>query len=314
MKPGLLQIGGVTERMRARLEAEFTVYPLDGDWQAAASDIVAILTNGHDGVAPDVMAALPALKVISCYGVGYDAIDAVEAARRGILVSHTPGVLNDEVANTAILLWMAVARRLVPLDAYVRAGRWVSEGNAALTRTTQGKTVGIVGLGRIGQAIADRLDVFGARVLYHARSEKDVPYAYFADLTAMAAEADCLIVITPGGVQTRHLVNAEVLDALGPEGILVNVARGSVVDEAALVTALQDGRLGGAGLDVFDAEPQVPEALFAMENVVLQPHVGSATVETRQAMGDLSCDNLSRYLADGSVLTPVPECAPLNGQ
>ena len=308
MKPGLLLIGGVTDRMRTRLEAEFAIH---SNASEASKDILAIATNGHDGVPPDVMAALPALKVISCYGVGYDAIDAEAAAKRGILVSHTPNVLNDEVANTAILLWMSVARKLVAMDSYVRAGRWVRDGNPPLTRTIQNRKVGILGLGRIGQAIADRLAVFGAEVCYHSRSQKDVPYRYFGDLTEMAQSVDCLIVITPGGAGTRHLVDKDVLDALGPDGILVNVARGSVVDEPALVAALQDGRLGGAGLDVFDAEPVVPEALFEMDNVVLQPHVGSATEETRKAMGDLTCDNLSSYLADGRVLTPVPECAGL---
>jgi lactate dehydrogenase-like 2-hydroxyacid dehydrogenase len=308
VKPGLLLIGGVTERMRARIEAQFTLHTApDG----VENEIVAVLTNGHDGLRPEVMDRLPALKVISCFGVGYDAIDAVAAAKRGILVSHTPNVLNDEVANTAIMLWMAVSRKLVHLDQYVRAGRWATEGNPPLTRTIQGKTVGILGLGRIGQAIADRLAVFDAVVLYHSRSAKDVAFEYVDDLREMAKRADCLIVITPGGPGTRHLVDADVIEALGPQGILINVARGSVVDETALTQALEDGRLGGAGLDVFDAEPQVPEALRNLENVVLQPHIGSATIETRQAMGDLTCDNLSRFLEDGTVLTPVPECAQL---
>lgn len=314
MKPGLLLVGGITDAMRARLERDFTLHAAPLDPVAQPDGIVAILTNGHHGVPTDLMAALPALRVISCFGVGYDAIDATEAARRGILVSHTPDVLNAEVANTAILLWMAVARKLVALDTYVRAGRWARDGHPPLTRSVQGKTVGIVGLGRIGQAIADRLAVFDAEILYHTRSPRDVAYEYVADLRAMATRSDCLIVITPGGPATRHLVDAPVLDALGPQGILVNVARGTVVDEAALVKALQDARLGGAGLDVFEAEPQVPEALFAMDNVVLQPHVGSATVETRAAMGKLTCDNLFQFLKDGRVLTPVPECAHLNGR
>jgi lactate dehydrogenase-like 2-hydroxyacid dehydrogenase len=317
MKPDLLMIGSVTDRMMDRLTAEFTVHALDAQAEEAGflaeqgDRITAVLTNGGAGLRPEIMAALPNLKIVSSYGVGYDAIDADAAAARGIVVTHTPNVLNDEVANTALILWFAVSRRIVRDDAYVRAGRWEKEGNAPLTRSVQGRTVGIVGLGRIGQAIADRLGVFDSTVVYHARSKKDVAYRYYADLTEMAADCDVLICITPGGAGTKHLVDREVIDALGPEGILVNVSRGSVVDETALVQALRDGRLGGAGLDVFEHEPKVPAELLSMENVVLLPHVGSATVETRQAMGDLTCDNLSQWLKDGTTLTPVPECREL---
>lgn len=316
-RPRLLQIGSVTERMAARLAAGFEVARLFDRPDRAAflaaegAGIVAVVTDGHWGVPPEVMAALPDLKVISSYGVGYDAIDAAAAAARGILVAHTPDVLNDEVADTAILLWLAVSRRLLAADRWVRSGDWERKGAFPLTRTVQGRTVGILGMGRIGQTIARRAQAFGARILYHARSPRDVPHEYVPDPVALARAADVLICITPGGAGTRHLVNAAVLDALGPEGILVNVARGSVVDEAALVAALEAGRLGGAGLDVFEAEPHVPEALRRMENVVLTPHVGSATVETRTAMGDLVCDNLDRFLFDGTVLTPVPECRHL---
>ncbi|MDU9005653.1 2-hydroxyacid dehydrogenase [Sedimentitalea todarodis] len=316
-KPDLLMIGSVTDRMMARLTAEFTVHPLFDQPDEArfladhGAAISAVLTNGHDGLRPDLMAALPNLKIVSSYGVGYDAIDATAAAERGIVVTHTPNVLNDEVANTALLLWFAVSRRLVPNDAYVRAGRWENEGNTPLTHSVQSRMVGIVGLGRIGQAIADRLAVFDSTVLYHARSPKNVSYRYYANLTEMAADSDVLICITPGGPETKHLINKPVIDALGPDGILVNVSRGSVVDETAMVEALKDGRLGGAGLDVFDQEPRVPADLLAMDNVVLQPHVGSATHETRQAMGDLTCDNLSQWLKDGTTVTPVPECQTL---
>jgi lactate dehydrogenase-like 2-hydroxyacid dehydrogenase len=316
-KPRLLQIGTVTDRMAARLAAGFAVTRLFDQPDRAAflaaegKGIAAVVTDGHWGVPPEVMAALPDLRVISSYGVGYDAIDAGAAAARGILVAHTPDVLNDEVADTAILLWLAVSRRLVPADRWVRSGDWAAKGAFPLTRSVQGRTVGILGMGRIGRTIAERARAFRARVIYHARSPKDVPFEYCPDLTAMARAADVLICITPGGAATRHLVSAEVIDALGPEGILINVARGSVVDESALVAALAAGRLGGAGLDVFEAEPAVPEALKAMDTVVLTPHVGSATVETRTAMGDLVCDNLDRFLADGTVLTPVPECRHL---
>ncbi|MEO9777672.1 MAG: 2-hydroxyacid dehydrogenase [Sedimentitalea sp.] len=316
-KPDLLMIGSVTDRMMARLTADFTVHALSDqpDQAQFLADhgvaITAVLTNGHDGVRPDLMAALPNLKIVSSYGVGYDAIDANAAAKRGIIVTHTPNVLNAEVANTALLLWFAVSRRLVPNDAYVRAGRWENEGSTPLTHSVQGRTVGIVGLGRIGQAIADRLGVFESTVVYHSRSDKNVSYRYYADLAEMAADSDVLICITPGGAATKHLISEQVIDALGPDGILVNVSRGSVVDETAMIKALKEGRLGGAGLDVFEQEPKVPAELFTMDNVVLQPHVGSATHETRQAMGDLTCDNLSQWLKDGTTVTPVPECKGL---
>ena len=313
----LLQIGDVTERMRARLEADFTVHKLfeqadrDAFLRDHGAEIMAIATDGHWGVPDDVMAALPNLRVISSYGVGYDAIDAGGAAAHGIIVAHTPDVLNDEVANTAIMLWLAVSRRLVQADAWARSGNWERQGAFPLTHSVQNRTVGIVGLGRIGQTIADRAAMFDARVLYHSRSKKDVSYAFFGDLIEMATASDVLVCITPGGPETRHLINAPVLEALGPDGILINVARGSVVDEAALIQALTSGALGGAGLDVFEEEPKIPDALKSLSNVVLTPHVGSATVETRQAMGDLTCDNLSQFLKDGSVLTPVPECRHL---
>lgn len=312
-KPGLLQIGSVTPRMAARLDAEFAVTKLFDQPDRAAflaaqgPGFLAVATDGHYGVPADVMAACPNLKVAASYGVGYDAIDTEACVARGIVVSHTPDVLNAEVADTAVMLWLAVSRRLIQADAWVRDGRWEREGSQPLTHSVQGRTVGILGMGRIGQTIAERVGAFGARVMYHARSAKDLPYDYAGDLVEMARASDVLIVITPGGAATRHLVSADVLEALGPEGMLINVSRGSVVDEAALVAALADGRLGSAGLDVFEDEPRVPEALKAMENVVLTPHIGSATVETRQAMGDLVCDNLSRFLKDATLVTPIPE-------
>ncbi|MEL6418912.1 MAG: 2-hydroxyacid dehydrogenase [Pseudomonadota bacterium] len=310
--PDLLLIGGATDMMMDRLQAAFSVHKwadLDMAWLAEnGASITHVATNGHDGVKPEVMAALPKLQMISCYGVGYDAIDAQEAVRRGIMVTHTPNVLNEEVATTAVMLMLACYRELLRDDAYVRSGDWEAKGNAPLTRSADNQTVGILGLGRIGQAIADKLAPWKATILYHSRSRKDVPYTYCDDLVAMAKASDVLICITPGGTGTRHLVNAEVLEALGSQGTLINVARGSVVDEAALIGALEVGKLGWAGLDVFEAEPHVPEALRKMPNVVLLPHVGSATIETRGAMGQLTVDNLLQHLEDGTVLTPVPEC------
>ncbi len=310
-KPRLLQIGSVSDRMKARLEAGFDVIRLEeADLASEGEGVAAIATT--TGVPEDVMAALPDLKVISSYGVGYDNVPAAKAAERGILVSHTPNVLNDEVADTTIMLWLAVSRRLVPAERWARSGDWETKGAFELTHTVRRRKVGILGLGRIGLTIAELATAFDAEVSYHSRSEKDAPYRYYGDLLGMARDVDVLIVITPGGPGTKHLVNREVMDALGPEGILINVARGSVVDEAALVAALSEGTLGAAGLDVFEEEPRIPDALKTMENVVLLPHVGSATVETRQAMGDLVCDNLDQWLKDGRVVTPVPECKFLN--
>jgi len=306
--PDLLQIGGITDAMRSRLEAAFTVHQMD---QYDPQDITHVVTNGHDGVSPDLMESLPNLKVISGYGVGYDAVDANEAARRGIIVTHTPNVLNDEVATTAVLLMLSCYREVLRDDAYVRSGAWEAQGNAPLTRTADGQTVGILGLGRIGQAIADKLAPWGSKIVYHSRTKKDVDYRYYDDLTTMAQDCDVLICITPGGPSTHKIVNAAVLKALGPQGTLINVSRGSVVDETALIAALQDGILGWAGLDVFEGEPHVPQALRDLPNTVLLPHVGSATVETRNAMGALTVDNLLQHLKDGTVISAVPECAHL---
>jgi lactate dehydrogenase-like 2-hydroxyacid dehydrogenase len=317
-KPHLIQVGNVNERMTARLNAEFVVHKWfdvqdkDALLAEVGDKVIAISTDGHWGVPDNLFERLANLRVVSSYGVGYDGIDTDAAVRHNVLVAHTPNVLNDEVADTAIMLWLAVSRGLVRANAWVRSGAWESKGAFELTRSIQKRTVGILGMGRIGETIAKRAAAFDAKIVYHSRTSKPVPYDYYDDLTAMARDCDVLMVITPGGAATKHLVNAEVLEALGPDGILINVARGSVVDEAALVDALQSGKLGAAGLDVFEAEPKVPQALKAMDNVVLLPHVGSATIETRRAMGDLTCDNLSQYLRNGTVITAIRECAHLN--
>jgi lactate dehydrogenase-like 2-hydroxyacid dehydrogenase len=308
----LLLIGGATDVMIDRMAAKFTIHAWadhDMGWLAQHGDkITHVATNGHDGVTPQIMAALPNLKLISCYGVGYDAIDPTEAVRRGIVVTHTPNVLNDEVATTAVLLMLACYRELLRDDAYVRSGDWEAKGSAPLTRSVDNQTIGILGLGRIGQAIADKLAPWHPTIVYHSRTKKDVSYTYYDDLTAMATDCDTLICITPGGPSTQGIVNAQVMAALGPKGTLINVSRGSVVDEAALIDALQSGKLGWAGLDVFDKEPQVPQALRDLPNTALLPHVGSATVATRAAMGALTVDNLLQHLETGTVITPIPEC------
>ena len=316
-KPILLQIGNVTQRMKNRFDELFDVHvwfdQQDPDAFVAdqGSGVLAIVTDGHWGVPDQLLARLPNLKVVSSYGVGYDAIDADDAAARGILVSHTPNVLNDEVADTAIMLWLATSRRLIQADKWARSGQWERKGAFPLTRSVQKRQVGILGMGRIGETIAKRAIGFDATIHYHSRARKDVNFIYHSTVNDLAAAVDVLFVITPGGTATTHLVNTDVINALGPQGILINVARGSVVDETALIAALQEGRLGSAALDVFEHEPTIPDALKTMDNVVLAPHIGSASVETRQAMGDLTCDNLERYVQDQTVVTPVPECAHL---
>ena len=314
MTSNLLVIGEITARMHARLTPSFTLHYSDDIDDVPAflaregHGIAYVLTDGHNGVPRAWMDALPALKLISNYGVGYDAIEVALSVSRRILVTHTPQVLNDEVATTALMLMLAGYRRLLQSDAYLRAGRWATEGHLPLSRSADRRRVGILGLGRIGLALAKKLEAFHADIAYHNRNERNVSYRFFPNLAEMAAWAEVIFVVTPGGEGTRSLVTREVIDALGPDGMLVNVSRGSVVDEGALVAALADGRLGAAGLDVFADEPHVPAALLTMDNVVLTPHIGSATEETRQAMGDLVVDNLLQHQADGRVFTPIPEC------
>ncbi len=310
MKPEILMMGPMMPHVEAALDEAYTVHRLfqadDADAMLAEAGprIRGIATDGGKGAGADVMGRLPALEVVSCYGVGVDAIDLDHARGRGVTVTNTPDVLNDDVANMAVALVLATSRTLVANDAFVRQGRWL-EGNPPLARAIRGRKVGILGLGRIGKDIAEKLGVFGCVIAYHGRSKQDVPYEYFDDLTAMAEAVDFLIAICPGGPSTNGIVNAQVLQALGPEGTFINVARGSVHDEAALVAALENGTLGMAGLDVFEAEPSVPEALLTMDNVILQPHQGSGTIETRRAMGDLVIENLRRHFAGEAVKTPV---------
>ena len=315
--PPLLVFGHPTQQMLARLAEHFEIHTLAEKPEGWLADHGAGIRHatlvGHGRIDGALLDLLPDLQLISNYGVGYDTIDAAECARRGVLVTHTPDVLNAEVATTAILLMMACYRELLRDEAYVRSGRWEAEGSAPLTRSVDGQKVGILGMGRIGQEIARKLAVFDPEISYHTRSPKDVPFRYFDSLVEMAAHVDCLMVITPGGAATHHLVNREVLEALGPQGTVVNVARGTVIDETAMIDCLQSGKLGWAGLDVFEREPHVPEALRALSNVVLLPHVGSGTVETRAAMGNLVVDNLIDHLTLGTVRTPVPECRALAG-
>jgi lactate dehydrogenase-like 2-hydroxyacid dehydrogenase len=265
----------------------------------------AIVSSGHAGADAAMMDALPKTEIITCFGVGYDAIDVAAAKARKIAVTNTPDVLTDDVADLAIGLLIDVARRISRGDRFVRAGGWL-KGGLEFGTALKGKKVGIVGLGRIGQATAKRAEAFGMEILYHGRKRQpDVAYRYYPDLLGLARDCDFLLLTLPGGPETKGLVTAEVLAALGPQGTLVNVARGSIVDEAALVAALQSGALGAAALDVFVNEPRVPAALMAMDNVVLQPHVGSATHGTRAAMGQLVIDNLLAHFEGRPLLTRV---------
>jgi lactate dehydrogenase-like 2-hydroxyacid dehydrogenase len=321
-RPEILSVARLPPMLASQLTAAFTVHDrlheLDpAALVAAAPRIRAVVGGGESKVTAELMAQLPALEMISVMGVGYDGVDVAAAKARGVMVTHTPNVLNDDVADLAIGLMLCTARQLPLADRYVRDGRWPT-GPMPLARKLSGSRVGIVGMGRIGQAIAQRAQAFGMAIAYTARSAKAaLPFRYVSSVLALAAESDFLVVITPGGAATRQMINAEVLAALGgssaQKGILVNVARGSVVDEAALIDALERGVIAGAGLDVFEAEPNVPERLRALPQVVLTPHVGSATGQTRQAMADLAFNNLAAHLAGKPVLTPVPECAATGG-
>jgi lactate dehydrogenase-like 2-hydroxyacid dehydrogenase len=254
------------------------------------------------------MSHFPKLEIVSSFGVGYDHVDAKWAGQHGITVTNTPEVLNEEVADTAIGLLLNTVREFPQAERYLRAGKWLERAYPLTKATLRDRTVGIVGMGRIGKAIARRLDAFGVPVVYHSRNpQRDVSYRHYPRLIDMARDVDVLMVIVPGGAATQNLINAEVLEVLGPDGILINMARGSVVDEPALIKALQEKKIMAAGLDVFVDEPKVPQELIEMDNVVLFPHLGSASVETRRAMDQLVVDNLLAWAAGKPPLTPVPE-------
>jgi lactate dehydrogenase-like 2-hydroxyacid dehydrogenase len=273
-----------------------------------APNIKAVIATSHLAVVDAALIRrLPNLQIVASFGVGYDHIDAAFAGERGVIVTHTPGVLDDEVADIAMALTIATVRELPQAERYLREGRWRA-GTYPLTASLRGRTMGIVGLGRIGKAIARRAAAFGLDVVYHGRHQQvAAPFLYYPTLIGMAKACDILMVAAPGGAGTRHIVNREIIEAVGPAGIIVNVSRGSLIDEAALIDALKERRLLGAGLDVFEHEPEVPEALLALDNAVLLPHVGSASVHTRQAMADLMIDNLKSWLDGKGPLTPVPE-------
>ncbi len=314
-KPDVLAVAKLHPFFQQALEATYTVHDRTHVTDPAAfaqlaPRIVAVAATGESLVPADLLAHLPQAKVVSVFGVGYDGVDVPAAIRHGIPVTHTPDVLTDDVADLAMGLVLSVGRTIPQADQFVRTGLW-PQGPMALGKKVSGARLGIVGLGRIGKAIAQRAQAFGMSIAYTARSEKpDTGYTYYTTPAALAAQVDFLVVITPGGAGTRHLIDAKVLQALGPKGYLINVARGSVVDEAALVAALQAGTIAGAGLDVFANEPHVPQVLWTLPQVVLTPHMASATRETRQAMADLAFANLHAGVTGAPLRTPVPECAP----
>ncbi len=313
-KPKIIQIGSLGGSPGADqvLREHFDVIAL---WQAQDRDqtlrdaeaVEVVVTSAVHGCKADVIEKLPNLKLICNWGVGYDSIDIAAAAKHGVALTNTPEVLNDCVADEAWGLMIACARHIPRGDQFVRSNRWENHGGVLpLGVRVSGKKLGIVGLGRIGMAIAKRGEGFDMQIGYHNRNARtDVPYLYMDKLTDLAHWADFLVVATVGGASTRKLISREVLKALGPRSYIINIARGPVIDEAAMVELLQNGELGGAGLDVFENEPKVPDALKHLDNVVLMPHVASATIETRQAMFDLVMQNLQAYFAGKTLLTPV---------
>jgi len=311
LKPTVLQLGPLLPLVEKGLAANYTHLNLAGAADARSflaengPRIDALASSGRNGVNAALIDACPNLRLIAHFGVGYDNVDVEHARKRGVVVSNTPDVLTDCVADLAIAMLIDAARGISAGDRYVRAGRW-PKGPMPLATKVTGKRMGIVGLGRIGRAIAARAEGFDMEIRYHNRRQvPDAPWGYERTLEDLARWCDFLVVATSGGEATRGLVSAAVLEALGPEGFLVNIARGSVVDEPALVEALVAKRIAGAGLDVFADEPNVPGELLALDNVVLTPHIASATTDTRAAMGQLVLDNLAAFFETGRVLTPV---------
>lgn len=304
--------GRIHPRVKARLDAEFTVLTLPDQAELALDESQRSAVRGiavAGKVSNDWMAALPNLEIISNFGVGYDGVDAAHAASRGVIVTNTPDVLNDEVADTTIALLLNTVRRFPVAEQWLRDGRWVSEGPFSLSPLSlKGRSVGILGLGRIGLEIARRLEPFKVKIGYHTRTQReDVAYTYFSSLKEMAQEVDTLISIVPGTAATHKIINADILSALGPHGVFINVGRGTSVDEEALEAALRNGTIAAAGLDVFYQEPSTAERFLDLDNMSLLPHVASASVPTRDGMADLVVDNLVGWFEKRSVMTPVPE-------
>jgi lactate dehydrogenase-like 2-hydroxyacid dehydrogenase len=308
----ILTPGKLNPHAKARVAATFDMIETASSDPALITPDIAARVRGIASmttISAALMDRLPKLEIAANFGVGYDAIDAAHAGRAGIMVTNTPDVLTEEVADTTLGLLLNTIREFSASERYLREGRWEREGNYRLTpMTLRGRTVGIFGMGRIGKAIAKRLEAFGVAIAYHnRRQDAELAYAYHPTLLALASAVDTLIVVVPGGEATRDAVNGDVLRALGKDGVLINIGRGSTVDELAVAEALQDGTIAAAGMDVFKDEPHVPQALISAPNCVLLPHVGSASVHTRMAMADLCVDNLVAWFSGRGALTPVPE-------
>lgn len=302
----LLQIGAFPADVQAQIDAEFrcvSAADLEQD-PALAGEVRGIVTRSNQDVPAALVERLPGLEIIATNGVGYDLIPLGLAAQRGIVVTNTPDVLNAAVAELCVGTLLSLLRKLPQADRFVREGRW-ADAVFPLSTSLAGKHVGIVGLGRIGKDIARRLEPFGVALAYHGRSDQNLAWRYEPDLATLARDVDVLVVVAPGGAETANLIDARVLAALGPQGYLVNVARGSLVDQAALLDALEQGTIAGAALDVFDNEPAIDPRFFTLDNAMLTPHIGSATRETRAAMAQLMLDNLRSWFRSGRALTPV---------
>ena len=314
-KPDVLLVGHKKPVIVGGLEPKVTLHRLidapdkEAFLKPLADKIRAIaVAYTNERIGPEFMQRFPRLEQVSSFGVGYDHVDAKWAGAHGIIVTNTPEVLNEEVADTALGLLLCTVREFPQAERYLRAGKWVDKQFPLSKATLRNRTVGMVGMGRIGKAIARRLEAFGVPVVYHSRNpQAGVSYKYYAKLVDMARAVDTLLVIVPGGPTTANMIDAEVLKALGPNGILINMARGSVVDEPALIQALKDRTIYSAGLDVFAKEPQVPKELMEMDHIVLFPHLGSSTEVTRAAMDQLVVDNILAWAAGKPPLTPVPE-------
>ena len=313
MKPDILYLGSFPPATEQELARHYTVHhfrnlplPPDQPGADAAKRIRAIATEANRGATREMLDRFPNVEIISVFGVGTDAVDLKAAKDKNIPVTNTPGVIGDEVADLAMGLMLASARQILFADRYVREGQWAAKGPISFGRSVGKKTLGVVGLGAIGRAIADRGAAFRMRVVYQGpRKKADAPYEYVADVVELARQSDFLMVACKGGPETKHLVSAAVIDALGPQGTLINVARGTVVDETALIAALKSGKLGFAALDVFDNEPKVAKELLALPNVIVQPHHGTATIETRTAIGQMMLDNIATHFAGKPLLTRV---------
>lgn len=309
MKPRLLKIARLPAMLDEALYEAYEVVEAGEDGtglSAATADIRAMVANGESTVTRQLMEQLPVLEIITVLGVGYDGVDVKAARQRGIRVTHTPDVLTDDVADFAMALLLGIARNTRLADRFTRSGAW-AEGPFPFSRKVSGARIGIIGLGRIGKAIARRAAAFDMSIAYTGRQPQAVDYAYFPSAVELAAAVDFLVIAVGGGAGTYHLVDKQVLDAVGPDGYLINVGRGSVVDEQALAQALAEGRLAGAALDVYEDEPQPHSALLGLDNVLLTPHMASATLDTRRAMADLVLANLQAWHSKTALPTPVPE-------